>query len=370
MTPAAETATLREFVGELATRPASLWEFVSESGLQSLVACASKNPNAKFTVLLVSPTSGRTVLAVKVPTTTAAARAVEAEAQMLVGIHQLAPPIIETVPRVVEVIEFDGLLGIVMTAVHGTPLTTSYLRWRHTATPAAVAADFAAVGSWLAALQRGTAGEAAPIDMDAGVRAHLASRFSGFAGLDDDLGRLAEIHGRLGESTLPRTAVHGDLWLGNVLASGERASGVVDWEGGELVGEPLRDLARFAHMYALFLDRRTRPGRRVRGHPGLRAGEWGAGVAYALDGAGWFPEAFRSFLRDGLTRLGGSPQSWRDVALAGIAEVAALADDDEFARRHLMLFRRLARRHRRIASRAATARIAGLRDAPRGGGCR
>lgn len=370
MTSAAETATLRELCCEPATRPPSLWEFVRESGLQSLVACASKNPNAKFTVLLVSPASGRTVLAIKVPTTEAAARAVEAEAQMLVGIHRLAPPIIETVPRMVEAIEFDGLRGIAMTAVHGTPMTTSYLRGKHTATPADVAADFAAVGSWLAALQHGTAGDALPVEMDAGVTGHLTRRFSEFAGLNDDLGRLAEIHGRLGESSLPRTAVHGDLWLGNVLASGARASGVVDWEGGGLVGEPLRDLARFAHMYALFLDRRTRPGRQVRGHPGLRADEWGAGVAYALDGTGWFPEVFRRFLRDGLSRLGGSPESWRDVALAGIAEVAALADDDEFARRHLILFRRLAQRHPRIGSSAATARIRGLRDSSGGAGCR
>ena len=95
-------------------------------------------------------------------------------------------------------------------------------------------------------------------------------------------------------------------------------------------------------MYALFLDRRTRPGRRVAGHRGLRAGTWGAGVEYALDGHGWFPDLFRGFLKDGLARLGASPASWRDAALAGIAEVAALTDDHEFARRHLELFRRSA----------------------------
>ena len=58
------------------------------------------------------------------------------------------------------------------------------------------------------------------------------------------------------------------------------------------------------------------------------------------------------------------------LALAGIAEVAALADDDEFARRHLSLFRRLAQRHPRIGSSAATARIRGLRDSSGGAGCR
>ena len=343
MTSAAATATLRQVAGEPAIRPASLWEFVRRTDLRSLVACASKNPNAKFIVLLVSPATGRTVLAVKVPTTAAAAGAVEAEAQMLIAIHRLAPPIVETVPRVVDVIEFEGLLGIVTTAVHGTPLSTSYLRSRHTRNPAAVVADFGAIGSWLAALHEGTAGKCAAVDMDAGVAARLAVRFADLSGTEDDLGHLADIYGRLRESNVPRTAVHGDLWLGNVLTSGARVSGVVDWEGGELAGEPLRDLARFAHMYALFLDRRTRVGRQVSGHSGLRAGEWGAGVAYAVDGTGWFPELFRRFLRDGLARLGADPASWRDLALAGIAEVAALADDDEFARRHLELFRTLAR---------------------------
>jgi hypothetical protein len=94
-------------------------------------------------------------------------------------------------------------------------------------------------------------------------------------------------------------------------------------------------------MYALYLDRRTRRGRRVAGHPGLVAGTWGAGVEYALTGAGWFPEAFRGFLRDGLQRLGASPESWRDAAVAGIAEVAAVTDDRGFARSHLELLRRL-----------------------------
>ena len=43
-----------------------------------------------------------------------------------------------------------------------------------------------------------------------------------------------------------------------------------------------------------------------------------------------------------LVRLGAPASAWRDAALAGVAEVAALADDDEFARLHLELFRRLA----------------------------
>jgi aminoglycoside phosphotransferase len=338
---AAATATFPELLGEAAPARRGLWEYIDESGLRSLVVCASKNPNAKITVLLVSAASGRAVLAVKVPTTGAAARAVEAEGRLLVDLPGLGPGQAETIPRVVDMVDFEGRPGIVTTAMQGTPMATSYLRWRHTSRAARVAADFAAIDSWLADFQRRTAGQRARVEMDGGVVSCLASRFADDARVRDDLERLAQIHARLRQEAVPRTAVHGDLWFGNVLLAGGRVSGVVDWEAGTSYGEPVRDLVRFALMYALFLDRRTRAGRRVRGHTGLRADEWGAGVAYAVDGTGWFPELFRRFLRDGLARLGASPSSWRDAALAGIAEVAAFADHDEFARRHLELFRRL-----------------------------
>lgn len=323
----------------------TLWEFVRSSRLRSLVVGASKDPNAKITVLLISPENGRPVLAVKAPTTDAAARAVEAEAALLVELAQLVPlGLAETIPRLVDVVDFDGRPCAVMTAVPGVPMTTSYFRWRHTAGTTRVAADFAAVDTWLADLQRGTAGEPAPLEMDAGTTSRLRSRFADDEAVEDDLERLGEIHARLRTNIVPRTVVHGDLWFGNVLLTGARTSGVVDWEAGATSGEPVRDLARFALMYALYLDRRTRPGRRVAGHPSLRAATWGAGVEFALAGTGWFPELFRQLLGDGLARLGASPAAWRDAALAGIAEVAAVTDDHGFARLHLDLFRRIAHR--------------------------
>ena len=68
------------------------------------------------------------------------------------------------------------------------------------------------------------------------------------------------------------------------------------------------------------------------GHPGLRADRWGAGVEYAIDGAGWYPDLARSFVMTGLERLGVPPSCWRDVLLADVAATAAAADHDEFAR--------------------------------------
>src|SRR5207247_9115574 len=106
----------------------------------------------------------------------------------------------------------------------------------------------------------------------------------------------------------PRTVVHGDYWLGTLLVADDRVVGVVDWESGALVGEPLRDVARFAVSYALYLDRHTRPGQRVAGHRGkLRADGWGAGLAYAVTGDGWFPRGVRACLGRALHRLALAP---------------------------------------------------------------
>jgi aminoglycoside phosphotransferase (APT) family kinase protein len=338
----------REFAAtdDPARRP-SLRELVEASGLQSLVIGTSKDPNAKVTVLLVSPATGRPVLAAKAPTTDRAAEAVRAEARMLAQLRDLrAPVLLETVPRLVDVADYEGRPALVTSALPGTPMTTSYLRGRHTRSRARVSADFAAVGSWLAALQIQTAGGAVAVDMDGGVLERLRVRFGADERTAADLERLAGVYARLRESTTPRTVVHGDLWVGNVLLTAGRVSGVVDWEAAAPRGEPLRDVVRFPLMYALYLDRRTRAGRRVAGHPGLRASGWGAGVEYALDGDGWFPDLFRDFLRSGLARLGASPALWRDAALAGIAEAAAFSDDQEFARFQLELFRRVDSRAR------------------------
>ena len=329
----------------------SVLELAEESGLRSLVMGASKDPNAKITVLLVEPDTGRPVLAAKVPTTDVAAEAVESERRLLLALEARRTEPAETIPRVVETIDFHGRPGLVTTAVEGVPMSTAYLRWRTTATRSHVNAHFAAVERWLARFQALTARATGSPQVNVGVSARLAGRFDGEPGLAELLDRLDEIHGRLGEAGMPRTAVHGDLWCGNVLLSDGRVSGVVDWEAGAADGEPVRDLVRFAHMYALFLDRRTVPGRRVAGHRALRAGDWGAGVRYALEGTGWFPELFRAFLKGGLARLGAPPRCWHDAALAGIAEVAAFGDDVGFAHLHLDLLRRVTR------ARAAVVRI-------------
>jgi hypothetical protein len=72
----------------------------------------------------------------------------------------------------------------------------------------------------------------------------------------------------------------------------------------------------------------------VRGHPGLRADGWGAGIRYALSGQGWYGQLVRGFVESALTRLGGPAGLWRAALLAGLGEIAATADHADFAIRH------------------------------------
>ena len=326
----------------VAPHDGGLWEFAAGRGLQALVVGTSKDPNAKLTVLLVSPEGDAPSLAVKAPTTAAAEAAVDAEVRVLTELRKRGlGPLEETVPRVVGRVAFEGRRAAVIGALPGRPMSTLYSRRGHTANADRVRADFQSAGAWLAELQRQTAAGRAPVELDGGVVSRLRDRFGDDPNLGADLDRLTAIHARLRHNEVARTVVHGDFWFGNLLVRDGCVSGVVDWEAASMSGEPVRDLVRFANVYALYLDRRTRPGRRVGGHPGLRADEWGAGIEYALDAPGWFPTLYRRFLQDGLARLGADPAGWRDAALAGVAEVAALTDHHEFARLHLELFRRL-----------------------------
>jgi hypothetical protein len=257
-------------------------------------------------------------------------------------LHERLPrAILASIPSLGHLKELTGTRALVTTALPGSPMTTRYHAWRHLGNPSAVTADFLSVEAWLGAFQGASAGTRRPIDLGGGATAILRKRFGAEPELDASLAALAAVHARLRTTTTPRTAVHGDFWFGNVLMAAEKVSGVIDWEAGAASGEPVRDLVRFALTYALYLDRHTRAGRGVAGHRGLRAGEWGAGIIWTLEGKGWFPDLVREFVQRGLARLGADPELWREAMLAGLAEVAATADHIEFARLHWQLFGRL-----------------------------
>jgi hypothetical protein len=325
-------------------------------GMNAVVLALSKDPNAKLTVLLIPHGSPRPTLAVKVPTTEAAEASVAAEGRVLTDLHARWPgTALATIPRIADLPGVDGGSALIATVMPGSLMATRYHAWRHVATPALVQADFRAVDAWLTQFQRATAGPLAPIDMDGGSTGVLRRRFADDPRLDRTMARLGVIHARLRMSGTPRTAVHGDFWFGNLLLVGEEISGVVDWEAGSICGEPVRDLVRFAITYALYMDRHTSPGQRVAGHGDLRAGVWGSGIEFGIDGEGWFPDLFRKFVKDGLSRLRADPDCWREATLAGLAEIAATADHDAFARLHWKLFERLADHDRMVAREPASA---------------
>jgi hypothetical protein len=314
-------------------------------GMRALVLAFSKDPNAKLTVLLFPPDSPRPTLAVKVPTTALAEASIAAERDVLSKVRLGLPDAIQaSIPKLEDLPALAGRPSLVATALPGVPMTTRYHAWRHISSPKGARADFGAAERWLAGFQGATARPRKPVDLEGGLPDVLRRRFAAEPHLVELLSTLSEIHARLRATSTPRTAVHGDFWFGNLLWDGGEISGVVDWEHGALTGEPVRDLVRFPLAYALYLDRHTRAGRRVGGHPALQAGVWGSGITYALDGEGWFPDLVRDFVRAGLTRLGADAGCWRDAMLAGVAEVAATADHLDFARLHWRLFERLTER--------------------------
>jgi aminoglycoside phosphotransferase (APT) family kinase protein len=319
----------------------SLAQVLARPGTRTVLLAGSRDPNAKVTMVLLDDHGPAFV--VKVPTTARAAEVVRREGDLLYALHRMGlGALAGTIPRPTGYVDADGLPALVTTALVGTPMTARYHAWRHTARPSRVRADFVAAGSWLAALQSRTAGRSAPVTLLHDALAVLATRFPdhpSWCPLRRVLTRAAD---RLSRHTTPRTVVQGDYWFGNLLiagdrVAGDRVAGVVDWEAGALSGEPLRDVARLAVSYALYLDRHVRPGGRVPGHPGLRADSWGVGLLYAGRGQGWFGSLVREYASAALDRLGVPASLWPDVLLAGIAEVAADADHPDFARQHLDL---------------------------------
>ena len=174
-------------------------------------------------------------------------------------------------------------------------------------------------------------GPARPLDLPDETLAPLYARLPAEPDGERLLDRLGPLQRRLRCHAVPATLVHGDFWPGNVLVDGGEVTGVVDWERAETAGNPVRDLARFALAYCAYLDRHTRPGRRVAGHPALVAGPASAGTVYGIDGRGWFPDAIRRFLFDGLARLGLPGACGRDALLGEVAGLLAETCDARFA---------------------------------------
>jgi aminoglycoside phosphotransferase (APT) family kinase protein len=324
-----------------------LAELIDDMGGRVACLALSKDPNAKVTLLLFRAGQDLPSYVAKVPSTDAAVLRVELEATALAQLDRSAlGSLAETIPQVAARAEHLGHPVLVTTALPGRLMLADYHTWRHTARPALVQADFDAAGQWLAELQeRTSSGQIALSAMLEGTGEQIRHRFGDdpavAADVAADIEHLSALQDRLADYKVPRVVMHGDFWPGNLLISAGRVRGVIDWEAAEQVGLPTRDLARFMITYSLYLDRHTRPGRPVHRHPGLRADRWGAGLEYAISGAGWYPELARLFVADGLRRLGVPPACGHDILLAEIARIAAEADHPDFARNHLLVYRRV-----------------------------
>lgn len=318
------------------------WNALTAGNVNAVVLGLSKDPNPKTTMLLFWPGSAVPWAAAKLPATQIARSAVERESSFLACVHQrFAGDVLRTIPRRLSGFERGMPAGsMVVQAFGGTPLSVVYARRRHLQSAHAVGRDIAQVARWLRAIEVATTQSVGPVVLGEQVIDGLRARYTGDPlanKVASALGPIAKLFTRFRG---PKSVVHGDLWLGNILVDDRGVTGVIDWESAQICGEPLRDAARFALTYALYLDRRTRPGHRIAGH-GVRAGEWGVGLAYVVTGTGWLPELIRSFLRQSLSQLGADPACWSDLLLLGLADVAATADDTEWAYRHLMLLDRL-----------------------------
>ena len=307
-----------------------------------VVLAMSKDENPKATVIAFPPEGRTPLLAVKVALTAGAGASVAAEARALQQLAERDPTLVGgTVPRLLDA-RHDAAGAVMVTTAHeGVPMSIDYHRWRHTSSSRAVHEDFRCAGTWLDSLADAVdptrQGQGQGQGRTAGTLAHaLVARWPSDASAHALAEHVTSAASELSDGC-PTSVVHGDFWCGNILRRDGAVAGVIDWEHASFVDDPLRDRARFALSYALYLDRHTAPGRRVAGHRGLVAGPWGEGVRYAVAGSGWFPGVVQRFVSDGLEATGRDPGLWREALLLGLAEIAATSDHGAFAHHHLSL---------------------------------
>ena len=117
--------------------PRTLAGFIDQVGGRAACLAVSRDPNAKVTILLFPPgATGRRYVA-KVPTTDAAARSVEREAEQLrrASAAGRSGRCSATIPKVVATVEHLGRPVLIMTAMPGQSMLAAYHSWRHTARP-------------------------------------------------------------------------------------------------------------------------------------------------------------------------------------------------------------------------------------------
>lgn len=274
----------------------------------------------------------------RVSATSTAATVVEREARLLVELRRLRlGPIEKSIPRHAGTRRVEGMLVALSSTMPGHPMCAERPLWPIGAHPAQDRHNFRCAAEWLSALQTASATGRARVDWPDQVIERVRERWSGHPQLGSALSRLEPSAARLGELVACRTVVHGDFWHGNVLVDEHRITGVMNWYDGETAGSPLRDLARFALRYAHHEHRHVLPRHVVVGRASLRPTARVPGQRFDLLGRGWFPRIVRTFLQQGLERLGLPADRWYATALVGLGELAARELDPVVAETHLIL---------------------------------
>lgn len=335
-TPTATTATAAATPGAttagLVAVEDVLRQHLGTQPVRLVLVAMSRDDNPKAVVVAAPPGARTPTLAVKAALTPGAAESVRAEAAALTRLAELDPGLVGgTVPRPVALHDNAAGTFLVTTVSPGRPLSVDYHRWHHAGRRRDVRADFDAAAGWLTRLHAVGVPSAPEPDTGGLLQARWADEELG--GAAADVCRVARE--RVGELDTSHVA-HGDFWFGNVLRTGRRVSGVVDWEHTTFGSSPLWDRVRFALAYTLYLDRHSAPGAPVHGHAGLRAGAWGEPVRHLLRGEGWYAELVSAFIA---SEPGGHHRAvpWREALMVGLAQVAAGSDEPDFARAHALL---------------------------------
>ena len=299
------------------------WRLPGAPPVSALLAGIDRTPEAKVSLLLFDD-RGAVIAVAKVPRGDRGAAAVRAEHAALswaFSIEQLRA----TVPRPIGLLEIGGQPILVQSALPGRPMTASYYTPGHTSNQAAVARDFDVAATWLDAFVAATSYAEVPLaDVAGRWIAPLVDRYRATFGTGPDEDDLLAVvldraHG-LRHEMVPLAARHGDFWMGNLLLSGDRITGVIDWE---LACErdpagPFSDAFKLPTSYGLYLDRPWPwAGGKVPSHPGRedidsRWRRWGTwrnliGFGHIWFGDGWLPDLVLHWVSKRWASLGVDP---------------------------------------------------------------
>lgn len=243
--------------------------------------------------LLLGEHTGQVTHVVAISRSTESASLIDNESTVLEHARrELRPAVRRTVPKVLEQLDVgEQGRGLAMTAV---PRPKSAERHPRSGTKELLTA----MPEWLGAVWADTAVGSGPVDLGRSrVQAVLAQTPATAMPQPAAVDIVRRARARLAECEVPLTLTHGCLCRRHVTATGA-VMGVDDWGLGSPVGDPLRDLGRFAVSVA------------------------DARLPEVLTGRTSFATSIRHFMTSALARTPVPRQLWREVLLLTQLELA------------------------------------------------